>query len=381
MPASKFIFNSKMTIVVAVPFFILVFLLVAAGAGKVQSSPQEIKLHLVNVKPIEMQAHYKTHRLAVGQIEASKRAVIGFELGGTFIEALVDDGQSVEKGDLLGRLDTKRLNAELAELRASLTRTEADARLAQLSQTRIEKLVAQNLESAQSLDEAEDSTISAKARVEEVKARISSVQVQLDKSKLYAPFSGAVIRREVDSGSVVGQGQSVFVMQEEGSFEARIALGADDALNFNVGQGVSLIHHDKPIPAKIKTIAKQRTRQTRTVDVILSLDVQDDTVLPGNLISLSIEKEVYQSGTWVPRSALTSSLRGLWNVYVVEEIDGEQRISPRSVNVLYNEGEFAFIAGAIKPSELLVINGNQRLVVGQQVSIQHSTNQQFTLGR
>lgn len=365
--------STQLSILVFIPFVILVMLLVAAGAGKAESASEQAKLHLVDVGLIQLQDRYQVRRLAVGQLEAKSRAVIGFELAGTFTESLVDEGQYVTQGELIGQLDTKRLQAQQAELRATLVRANADARLAKLSEKRIAKLVANNLESTQVLDEAEDATISANARVDEIQAQINSVNVQLEKSNLYAPFNGTILTRNLDPGSVVSQGQTVFVMQQDAALEARIALGEQDASELVAGQSVTLLYRDQRIPAQVKSIAQQRSVQTRTVDVIFTLDGQQTSVLPGDLISFEVNKTIEQKGAWVPLSALTSSIRGLWSLYMVEETDNRTMISTRSVNVLYTSKDRAYVAGAIEQSDKFVRNGSQRLVPGQQVGVSRGT--------
>lgn len=365
--------STQLSILVFIPFVILVMLLVAAGAGKAESASEQAKLHLVDVGLIQLQDQYQVRRLAVGQLEAKSRAVIGFELAGTFTESLVDEGQYVKQGELIGQLDTKRLQAQQAELRATLVRANADARLAKLSEKRIAKLVANNLESTQVLDEAEDATISANARVDEIQAQINSVNVQLEKSNLYAPFNGTILTRNLDPGSVVSQGQTVFVMQQDAALEARIALGEQDASELVAGQSVTLLYRDQRIPAQVKSIAQQRSVQTRTVDVIFTLDGQQTSVLPGDLISFEVNKTIEQKGAWVPLSALTSSIRGLWSLYMLEETDNRTMISTRSVNVLYTSKDRAYVAGAIEQSDKFVRNGSQRLVPGQQVGVSRGT--------
>lgn len=359
----------QVRIFIAIPFIVLVALLVAAGSGKTQTLVEQPKQHRVAVQTIQIQNAYQVKRLAVGQLESPNRALLGFELSGTFVESLVDEGESVQQGQLIGRLDTKRLLAQQGELKATLARADADARLAQLSEKRIAQLVAKNLESNQVLDEAEDATISANARVAEVQAQLHSIDVQLEKSKLYAPFDGTILSRNLDPGSVVGQGQTVFVMQQETVLEARIALGEQDAAQLSTGQVVTLIHQDQPIQAQVKSIAQQRALQTRTVDVIFSLKGTHSQLLPGDLVSFEVSKQVSQAGAWVPLSALTSSIRGLWRLYVIESIDGLSTISTRSVNVLYTEQDRAYVSGAIEQNDQFVVNGSQRLVARQQVVV------------
>ena len=157
-----------------------------------------------------MQTSYWQRSLATGRVEASQQAQLGFELSGTLDQTSVDEGGWVEQGQVLARLDRSRLNARMHELKASLERAKADARLAKLSESRVKDLVLKKLESPQRLDETRESTLAAAALVTEIRARIDSLKVELNKSDILAPFAGYVVERWVDKGTVVTAGPNPY---------------------------------------------------------------------------------------------------------------------------------------------------------------------------
>lgn len=350
-----------------VPFLGLMLLLKSAGAGQVATPPQVQKLHSVEVFPVEFDNAYQRNLKAVGRAEASKQATMGFELSGTLLKAYVDEGQFVQAGQLVAELDTRRLSAQMQEIDATVTRAEADARLAELSEQRIVKLVQEKLESPQRLDEARERTVAAQARVREVIAGKSRIQVELDKSKLYAPFSGTILSRPVDPGSVVGLGQAIYVMQQGDNTEVRIALGADQAFSIEIGKTYPLQQNDRVYQATAKSIANARRLNTRTIDIIFEFQDPEHQVLPGDLLTLSIPQQIDESGFWVPKTALASGIRGLWTLYTVANLEQPEAIVPKSVSVLYSTNDHAYVAGALESADLVVINGAHRLVTEQLV--------------
>lgn len=355
-----------LAMVLILPFIGLTALIVSAGTGQVIAPPLNAKTHNVDVLALQMQTSYQQQTVAYGRVEPAQRIDSGFELAGTLQKIWVDEGQSFVEGQLLAQLDTKRLEAGMLELNAALQRAEAEARLARLSEKRVEELVAKKLESTQRQDETRESTLAAQALVTEIKARQTSLQVDLDKSKLVAPFSGTVIANPLDQGTVVAAGQTVLRLQQASTLEARIALPADDAAGLKVDGQYNLLKGTQVIPARIKSIAAQRSLDTRTVDIRFDLIDSQIPVLPGDLLAHVYSKEFEQPGVWVPRSALSSGVRGLWTLFTVAG-EGSQSIASKTVEVLHLQEQQAYVRGALKQGDLLVINGAQRLVPEQVV--------------
>jgi membrane fusion protein, multidrug efflux system len=352
---------------VVTPIIALVCLMSAAGSGQISHPPVDAKLHQVDVIRAQLQDHYLQQHEVVGRVETNQIASLGFELAGSVKTILVDEGNVVAQGQILATLDTQRLDATMQELNASLQRAQADARLAQLSQQRVADLVSRKLEPAQRLDEVRQGSIAANALVTEIIARQHSLQVQLDKSQLLAPFAGTVMSRPVDFGTVVAAGQPVFVLQQTASLDVRFALSTDDAFSLNLGEHYQLSHDQHKINAVLKAIVPQRRMDTRTIDALFSLTDNSKNLLQGDLLSLSFDRTIQARGMWIPRQALTNGIRGLWTLYVVEDDQQGQHISSKAVQVLYSDSEHAFIDGAIAEGDLLVVNGAQRLVPQQLV--------------
>ena len=359
-----------------VPFIALtalVLLMTASGNGQSEQTPTEAKKLLVNVMPIEWHGQYKQKRLIVGRAEAPQTAALGFDLSGAVVDILVDEGQSVVAGQILAKLDGQRLKAQMSELSAMLNRAKSEANLMELSLKRVVELVDKKLESVQRLDESRESVNAAKAFVDEILARQQTLLVEIGKTTLLAPFDGSVVNRLVDKGTVVGVGQALFDLQQNGQLEVRFALSADDVNKFTLDQVMTLSTQTKHIMGKIKSIAQQRRLDTRTVDIIVSLTEQHLSILPGDLLHIDISSDIKAQGFWVPRKALVSSVRGLWSLFTVEQIDGEQQLVVKLVEVVHADDRKAFVRGALKEEVLVVIEGVHRLVPGQKVIIGDST--------
>jgi RND family efflux transporter MFP subunit len=362
----------KKYLVWLIPFIALIALILlmkASGSGQTQQAPAITKNHLVNVMSIEWLEQYSQKRLVKGRVEASQTAAIGFDLAGSVVKILVDEGQSVKEGQVLAELDTQRLDAQMVELSAILNRAKSEANLAKLSLKRVVELVERKLESPQRLDEATESVNAANAFSDEILARKQRLQVEMNKTKVRAPFDGSVVSRFVDKGTVVAAGQTLFKLQQNGQLEGRFALSTDYATNLNIGQVVTLSSQSTQVQGKVKSIAQQRSLDTRTVDVIIRLSTKDTSILPGDLLHLDFNSEINAKGFWVPQKALVSGVRGLWSLFAVETIDGELQLVAKLVEMVHADHDKAYVRGALQNAELVVSDGVQRLVPGQKVEV------------
>jgi RND family efflux transporter MFP subunit len=295
------------------------------------------------------------------------------------MDILVDEGQVVVAGEILAKLDDKRLRAQMSELSAILNRAESEANLAELSFKRVVELVDKKLESVQRLDESRESVNAAKAFVDEIIARKQTLLVEIVKTKLLAPFDGSVVSRLVDKGTVVGAGQTLFNLQQNGYLEVRFALSADNVNKFTLGQVMTLSTQTHRVLGKVKSIAQQRRLDTSTVDVIVSLTEQHLSILPGDLLHIDISSDINAQGFWVPRKALISDVIGLWSLFTVEVIDGEHQLIAKLVEMVHADDKAAFVRGALQDGEVVVIEGVQRLVPGQKVLINDNTQTMTSL--
>lgn len=360
-------------IVCGICFVLLVVLMMFSGNHAAQALNEEDLLSMQNAKvevvALKVQNSYIKPRSVFGQIEAVKKSDIGFELSGALQSLAVLEGQNVSKGQVLASLDTARLSAQKNELNSALARANANLELAQVSQKRVVKLVENKLEPQQTLDEAQAQLDAAIAAVEESAARVSTLEVEIEKSILYAPFNGQVVQQFFDAGTVVSPGQAIFSIIASDNLEARFGLPDNTAFGLSPGQNYTLSIQNTPFTATVKSVAQQRSQATRTIDALFSINIDDlslqqrQLMVAGDLVSLSVDIDMPKQGAWVPISALASGIRGLWTLYIVE---GEQ-IQTRLVSIEYSDQEKAFVSGSIEAGDLIVRGGIQRLTPKQTV--------------
>lgn len=350
-----------------------------------------------------------------GQVRATRVADLGFEREGRVAEVLVDDGQRIQQGDPVARLDVKLLNSERKQLqaqhqaaiarweelkngprketvdavRASVEALGALSRLADASRQRKSGLTDSRAISREEYDASRFAAEAAAARVreaefqllelergtrvekqdaqkaivEQLAAAVEEVDTHLEKSTLRAPFDGIVQRRFLDEGTTVSTGRAVISLQEADRLEAWIGVTADVADQLNPEDDYQIFVGEHAVSAKLKTLLPVVSSATRTQTAIFDL-TQAGQVVPGRIATLHHKQARAIAGYWLPQNALVSSGRGLWSAMVVEPND---RIGRREVEILRVENDRVYVRGTLSDGDTVVADGVHKLVVGQTV--------------
>ncbi len=344
-----------------------------------EDQPESIANHNYHrVEPFQLKGEqsYQINRRLSGVISARQHADIGFEYGGKVAAIHVDEGDVIKRGTLLAELDTELLKIEATQLQANLADARSRLGLAKSSLKRNLDLKQRGFSSEQRLDELETEKASLSAIIQSIEASLASNRSRIKKSVLTAPFDGIVTRRFVDQGTVVNAGTALVRLQEKGSMEAHVGVPIPliPAMEKVLKSSTTLpVEINKQIAqAKIIAISADMNPATRTVQARLALPEMANAV-NGDLITALLPETIEQPGFWVPISAITDGLRGLWTTYALmptaETTDGGKiyRLEARDIQVAYTTTDLAYIQGALAEGELIVSGGLNRVVPGQHV--------------
>ncbi len=350
-------------------------LVALSGCADSNSAPAaERSALLVSVETVEPASEYRLALDFIGRVEPTRESQVGFELAGELQSVAVDEGDIVAAGDVLARLDTARLDARLAEALAAVDEARSARDFARRTYERNRDAAEGGGISEQAVDLSLDASNAASARLVAAEARVNSVEVDIAKSRLIAPYDAVVTNRLFDEGNVVAAGSPIVHLQERALPEVRVGISGDLAATIAAGDEIPVTIADQEIPAVVRTVLPVRDPSTRTVDVILEI-TGDALVYPGDLARLRLHRTVDEYGFWLPVTALTEGSRGLWTVNVVQPIDylpangATHIVVARSVEVLHKEDARVFVRGALTEGDRFVTAGMQRIVPNQEVRV------------
>jgi HlyD family secretion protein len=248
---------------------------------------------------------------ATGNLQPLTQVDISSELSGVVRDVPARENQNVKKGDVLARLDTSRLEAEIeraqASVKAAVARVE-DAKTTvketQQAFSRAEQLSKRGLGTTQAFDTAtaaRDRALSALA-VAEANAAIADAELKvqrasLEKSTIYAPIDGIILTRSVDPGQTVAsslQAPVLFVIAADlKKMELKAAVDEADIGNVKSGQTARFTVDAFPgrtFDASIRDIsyASVATEGVVTYDARLDVDNAELLLRPGMTATVSI---------------------------------------------------------------------------------------------
>ena len=264
---------------------------------------------------------------ATGTVEPTNQVAISSELSGTVRSVNVDYNDTVKKGEVLAKLDTDTLSANLALAQATLAARKADVAQAQatVSETatalkRSVDLAARNVSSQSTLDTAKANSAraqaaltSAQANERIAEANVSIAETNLAKAEIKSPIDGVVLSRDVEPGQIVASSLSaptLFTLAED-LRNMQLEVGIDEADMGKVKHGDKATftveaYPGHSFPATIEQVrySPQTVEGVVTYTAVLSVDNSDLLLRPGMTATADITVETVKDAVQVPNAAM-----------------------------------------------------------------------------
>ncbi len=323
---------------------------------------------IIEVKP---EQNYTLKREFVGRVVAKQQTTLSFEYPGRVKNIAIDSGEKVEQGQVIAEQDTELLHINAKALQANINQIKAQIKLNKANLTRVQSLISDGYASEQNVDEliAEQSVLSA--NLDGLNANLASLNYQIKKSQLKAPYAGVVSERYIAQGDNVNSGSPAFKLIKQSQLEIALGIPAQVTDSLVIGEQLTVIIGKEQTAASVIAIGQQINLANRTVQVRLSL-AQDDASFNGQIARVQIEQRLDKVGFWIPASALTDGMRGQWNVYQVAETktQGEYQIKALTVNVVHTNENSAYVTSTQTNGLRIISEGLHRYVPGQIVKAQ-----------
>ncbi|MGF1732247.1 efflux RND transporter periplasmic adaptor subunit [Photobacterium kasasachensis] len=324
------------------------------------------QLPRVNTVTLSPSDHYLVEREYVGTVQAGQQANLGLELGGKIAQILVDVGDKVTAGDPLIILDKQLLQTQADELSAQQAQITAQLELIEANLKRQKALKKKGFSAESEIDNLNSQRNALRANFRQLAASSAANQLQQQKSTVFAPYDGTISARFVSKGDVVNTGAPTLTLLASTNKEAHIGIPAKQLAKMSGEADWTLRIGNRSYEVTLLNPGARVDTGSRTVKLRFGLP-QNADVIDGELAYLQFDDIREKPGYWIPLSAMTDGIRGVWNVFALNENNQELRIERRSVQVLYANNDHAFVTGAISNGERLVSDGLHRLVPGQAV--------------
>jgi RND family efflux transporter MFP subunit len=334
----------------------------------------------VTVDPVRLEP-VREHRRVTGEFRALRRSKVGAEEPGLVIEFPVREGRLVSAGDVLARLDDRRLSLELDALKADERAVESliEERTANKDwREREAELYRQSRErgaaNMKEVLDAESEASMARARVtwaerqrEVLRARAELLQERLNDMTITAPFDGVVVDRHVELGEWVSEGGPIVTVVSSGNIEAWLDV-PQRFYGAVTGQQVSIALRveatDQTISVTERRVIPVVDPKARSFTVVAALENADGKLTPGMSVTAYLPTGQLTEELTVSKDAVLRNEAGAY-VYVARgggEGGAPASAVPVTVRVQFPVGDRMVIASRdIKAGDLVVVEGNERL--------------------
>lgn len=270
---------------------------------------------------------------AAGKLQAATEVRLSSNITGDLLSLSVKEGDRVEKGQLLGKIDARRYAAQVEQQVAARASAVADRRISrvrveQLEQelARVERLASTGNASAAELDQARANLAAEGGRADAAEGRIAQTEAALREARhflslttLVAPIAGVVTKREKQVGERVrGSDFSedvILVISTLSAMEVRVEVGEHEVVHVKEGDPADVeidAFPDRKFPAEVVEVARNATvknqgteAEVTTFFVRLALTGDVAGALPGMSAQASIATDSRDEAVIVPIQAVT----------------------------------------------------------------------------
>ncbi|MEZ0486175.1 efflux RND transporter periplasmic adaptor subunit [Fibrella aquatica] len=166
-----------------------------------------------------------------GNLEAVQNVEIRARVAGYLDKILVDEGQSVKKGQLLFQLNAAEYQVEVAKAQASLESAIAQSNSVEVEMERVKLLVDKNIISKSESKLAKAKMESAKAAINEAKAALDNARLRVSLASIRAPFTGVINRLPFKQGSLIEEGALLTTVSDLREMYAYFDVSEKEYLN------------------------------------------------------------------------------------------------------------------------------------------------------
>ena len=350
-----------------------------AGPGAGASGPPPAEVGVVTVKPRAVGLVTEMP----GRLEASRVAQVRARTAGILLKRLFTEGSDVKSGQALFQIDSAPAQAAVASARATLARAQAGLTQATAQAERYKPLLEANAISKQDYVNAVAAQKTAEADVAAARATVQTGQINLGYSAVTAPISGRIGRALVTEGALVGQGEAtpLAVVQQVNPMYVNFTQSTTDVLalrravesgkfrragNAADAASVRIVLEDGSVyPQAGKLLFTDLSVDPTSGQITLRAEVPNPggLLLPGMYVRVRIEQAETPSGIVLPQQAVTRGSTG--DSVMVVGADG--KVAPRPVKVGTAQGGDWVILDGVKPGEMVMVDGFQKLRGGAPV--------------
>lgn len=331
------------------------------GGGRTRPDPQ------VEVAEAR-EGSLAVRRRYLGTVRAAARAELAAGADGAVLSVAVAEGDVVQRGQVLVRIDSRLARAQLQAARAATEAAETNREQAARDAERF-NMAGSRIASELEIERAGSTAQALAAQHQQQSAEVARARATLSRHTVVAPFDGVVAARLVDPGDWVSPGTPAIELVADSALEVFVRVEPELLADVQVGHEATLVRGGERIAARVEGVVRALDPATRTAQLrLLATEEPPPWLLAGAAVDVIFDLRHEGEGVLVPRDAL---VEGIAQTRVV--LLDEATARPIEVEVLERGVEEARVRlrgeGELTAGTRVVTRGNERLRPGQTVQV------------
>lgn len=304
-----------------------------------------------------------------GTVAAWQEAPIGAEVGGlTATAVLADEGQYVQQGQPLLKMNDAVLRAQFQQAQAGIQSARAQAVEAERAYQRYKELFDKGYASQSALDQKEAAYKTAQAQVATAEASAAQAQTQLNQTVVRAPVSGLITSRTAVAGQIVSPGTELFRIVRDNRIEMNMEVVETELSALKAGMSATVTGETgQTVTGTVRVVTPAVNQQTRLGYARISIPAGAG-FKPGQFARASITVGE-QPAVLIPQKAVVYQQ----NQPVAFVVGANNKVSGRKVKTGERRGDAIVIASGVSAGEKVVTSGAGFLVDGDAVRVSRTT--------
>ncbi len=322
---------------------------ILAGCGEKEEAKKEEKYAIPVETTTVIQGNVSSFYSTTATLEAPQEASVVSRIAGLIETINVEEGDRVQKGQVLAVIDAKRQQYDL-------DRSIAEVNIIEQELNRLKKMGNKEFVSADSMAKLEYNLQAAVAKRD-------LAELQVKESRVISPINGIIAKRFVKAGNMAQEFGELFYIVNQDELHGIVHLPEQQLASLRLGQEAQIFSNQQAkeaVHAKVLRISPVVDAQSGTFKVTLAVPNQDAKLKAGMFTRVELKYNTHENVITVPYSALINQ-DNKQALYVIDGTNASHRANRREVQIGYREGDSVEIISGIKPGEQVVTRGQQNL--------------------